>query len=414
MPYLVIDPVDPYAGDMMAFLARQTNLSGVAVFSSWDRWNQWRFKWKAEYGRFVVDEYLAPQAGTVDQLARRIGHEWPNLAGVIPWDEMHMIFGAELGDRLGLGWNPARVIERCRDKYVMKAWLREHARVRINQSRMVRDGTSALAFQEELGRWPIVVKPTESAGSKDVYFAGDRGELLGYCQQVLESGSGEVLLEEYVGGTELCVNGQTDANGDLLVSDVWRYDRRPSHGQPNIYFQAIKVDSGEPVFSALAEYAAEIVRALEVRRAPIHLEVKVDDRGPCLIEVGARLPGGNLPVLASKLHGRSLFELAAAHYIGHLPLHRSDLDLGRYDRYQSRVIIGVQSHEIGRIEAVHGLAEVERLPSFDDVGMIRSLGRRAPMTTDLDTRAWELYLIHPDPRQIARDADAVHRLLHYS
>ena len=35
---------------------------------------------------------------------------------------------------------------------------------------------------------------------------------------MLEGGAGEVLLEEFVGGAEFCVNGQVDRGGDLLVT----------------------------------------------------------------------------------------------------------------------------------------------------------------------------------------------------
>ena len=61
-------------------------------------------------------------------VAERLTRDFPaGFAGIIPWDEMGVFFGAELGEVLDLGWNPVRVIERCRDKGVMKAWLRRHA-----------------------------------------------------------------------------------------------------------------------------------------------------------------------------------------------------------------------------------------------------------------------------------------------
>ena len=413
MPYLILDPVDEYAGEMMGFLARRLDLGAVAVFSTPKKWMMWEHRWARELDRYVVDTYLATREPSVAALAARIHRDWRDLAGLIAWDEITILLGAELGERLGIDWNPLAVIERCRDKHVMKDWLRRHATVRINAGALVRDGEQALAFQAELGRWPIVVKPTEGVGSSHVYFAHDAGELLAGCQRVMRSGSGEVLLEEYVGGPEYAVDGIADADGNLLITDVWVYDRRTSHGLPNIYFQAIKVGTSEAVFPVLGRYAAAIVEALELRRAPIHMEVKIDDRGPCLIEVGARLGGGNLPVMASKLHGRSLFELAACHYLGRLPAQVADLDYGRYDRLEARILTGVQTRDLPRIRAVHGLDEVKALPSFDGIGMIRHVGMPAPVTRDLDTRAWEVYLIHSDARQIARDATLTHRLLRY-
>ncbi len=412
MPYLIIDPCGRYPSYLMRFLG-ELDRGAVAVFSSRARLLLWRDKWSKTLGQYVLDKYLAPAAPSLAVLAAEIEDKWPSLDGVIPWDEESIVLGAELGERLGLGWNPARVIERCRDKYVMKAWLRARGTVRVNASAVVDDARGALEFQRRLGKWPVVVKPTAGSGSEDVYFPTAEDELLHDCQEVLESGSGAVLLEEYVGGQEMAVNGIVDGKGDLLVTDVWAYDRRTVEGIPNLYYQTIKVSTHEPIFSAAGRYAAAVVEALELRRAPIHMELKVDDEGPCLIEVGARLSGGNLPVLASKLHGRSLFELAACHYLGNLPLAGRDVNLPRYDSFQARVVHGIQSYEIPRISAVHGVDAVKALPSFDDFAILRPPGTRAPVTRDLDTTAYEVNLIHRDTAQIVHDAREVRRLLRY-
>src|SRR6185295_19324507 len=319
-PYIVLDPTDDYARRMVEFLGR-VGLPGVAVLTSPARTGQWRHGgWRHKLGDDIVASYEA--AGEpIPEVAAQLQRDFPDgFSGIVPWDEMSVLYGAELAEHLGLGWNPRHVIERCRDKGVMKEHLRRHSDVRINAGAVVPDAGEAVAFQERLGRWPIVVKPTGGAGSAHVTFADGRGELLRGCQEVLESGAGEVLLEEYIGGRELAVNGMVDRHGDFLIPDVWLYDRRESHGVPNLYYETIKVSTTTPLFWELAKYAAAVIEGLELVRAPVHMEVKVDERGPCLIEVGARLPGGNQPMLASLLHGRSLFELAACHYLDELSL----------------------------------------------------------------------------------------------
>jgi hypothetical protein len=411
-PYLVLDPTDDYARRMVEFLGR-VGLQAVAVLTSPWRRAQWHNGWQHRLAELVVASYEV-EGEPVADVAARLAADFPEgFSGIVPWDEMSILYGAELGERLELGWNPRHVIERCRDKGVMKEYLRRAGTVRVNAGAVVHDAEEAIAFQEALGRWPVVVKPTGGAGSAHVTFAEEPGELLRGCQEVLESGDGEVLLEEYVGGIEYCVNGQVDRAGDLLVTDVWVYDRRPSHGFDNLYFETTSVAASDPRFPPLAEYAARVVEALGLKRAPIHLEVKVDAKGPCIIEIGARPAGGNLPVLASRLHGRSLLELAACHYLGELPARRGDVDYARYDRWRAKVVLGVQAVAIPRIRAVRGVAEVERLPSFFELGMIRPVGTGAPQTVDLDTRGWELYLISDDPEQLARDGRRARELLRY-
>jgi biotin carboxylase len=411
-PYLVLDPTDDYPRRMVEFLGG-LGLEAVAVLTSPGRTAQWRHGWKDRLAEQVRASYeVAGEPLTA--VAERLARDFPDgFLGIIPWDERNILDGAELGERLELGWNPRHVIERCRDKGVMKEHLRRVGGMRINAGAVVHDSAEAIEFQERIGSWPVVVKPTGGAGSMHVTFAFDRGELLRGCQEVLESGAGEVLLEEYVGGSELAVNGMVDRDGDFLLTDLWLYDRRESHGVPNLYYETIKMSSTTPLFAELARYASAVIEALELVRAPVHMEVKVDERGPCLIEVGARLPGGNQPMLASMLHGRSLFELAACHYLGELPLSPTDVDYERYDSLAARIVSGIQPVPLRPVRALVGLEEVERLPSYVGSGLLRRPGMNLAQTIDLNTKSYEVYLLHPDAEQVAHDAAAVRELLRY-
>jgi hypothetical protein len=203
-----------------------------------------------------------------------------------------------------------------------------------------------------------------------------------------------------------------DRAGDFLATDVWLYDKRDSHGVRNLYYQTLKLSTG-PLFWQLVEYAARVLEVLELRRAPVHMEVKVDPRGPCLIEVAARLPGGNQPALASQLHGRSLFELAACHYLDELPLSPGDVDYARYDSFSARILSGIQPVALRAVSALHGLDEVRALPSFAGTGLLRPVGAFLPQTRDLRGKSYEVYLMHPDPLQVERDARRARELLRY-
>lgn len=412
MAYLILDPCGEYPRHFVEFLAR-TGRGGVAVFTSRARYALWRGKWSKILGDGILASYLAPGSPSVAALAAEIRQKFPRLEGVIPWDEETVLLGAELSEHLGLDWNPRRVIERCRDKAVMKQWLREKSSVRINASAVVDNAEDALGFQRSVGRWPIVVKPTAGSGSENVFFANSDDELLTSCQSVLLAGAGQVLLEEFIGGHELIVDGLVDRHSDLLVTDVWLYDRRDRPGRPNLFYQTLKVSTHQKVFHAVTAYAAAVVEALELRRAPIHMEVKVDDRGPCLIEVGARLSGGNVPLLVSKLHGRSIFELAACHYLADLPLTGGDLDYARYDRLSARILHGIQDVELPRIRAVHGADAVRKLQSFERFGVLKPVGIRLPQSRDLDTASWEVHLLHENPDQLELDCRRVREWVRY-
>jgi len=412
MPYLILDPTEDYAAYPMRFLERR-GLDAVALFSSPAHQRRWARTWKDELGGRVVAEYVVDREALGD-LAAVLRARFPGgFFGLVPGDERHILLAAEIAEALDLGWNPPAVIHRFRDKSLLKAWLRRHGTMRVNRGRTVVTAAEALAFQAEVGTWPVVVKPTGGAGSMSVHFASDPDELLRGCQEVLERGLGEVLLEEYVGGTEYAVNGLVDHRGGVLVTEVWRYDRRDSHGERNLYYETLKVSTSEAPFQAVATYAAEVLGALGLRRSPFHMEVKVDDRGPCLIEVGARFAGGHQPVLGSLLHHHSLFELAACHYLDDVDASPDDVDFDHYDRHDARIVSGIQEVELPSVTALLGLEEVERLPSFQGTGMLRRPGMRVAASRDVNTKAWEVYLFHADAAQVAADARAARALLRY-
>ena len=412
MPYLILDPTDDYPADMMRFLDGR-GLEAVVLFSTPGHRGLWERRWREQLGARVVGEYLV-ESDALHDFARRLDARHPEgFFGLVPWDERHILLAAELSDALELHWNSREVIERFRDKSVLKAFLRRASGLRLNRARPVTDAAEAIAFQREVGAWPIVVKPTGGAGSMSVHFARDDGELLHACQQVLERGLGEVLLEEFVGGIEYAVNGIVDYRSDVLITEVWRYDRRDFGDRRNVYYETIKVGTQEAPFEGVAAYASAVIEALELTRSPFHMEVKVDDAGPCLIEVGARFAGGHQPALGSRLHHHSLFELAACHFLSDVAASPNDVDFAHYDAHAARILSGVQDVEIESVREVLGVREVEALPSCVGTGMLRRPGQRVPVSRDVNTKAWEVYLFHADARQVEADARAARALLRY-
>jgi hypothetical protein len=412
--YVILDPAFEYAVSMVKFLDTY-DLKGIAVFTDEGQYQLFHNVFIHQIGHCIADEYLLSQFPSLQALAEQILEDLEDeeLQGIIPWDEMSIELGAELGEYLDLDWNSLEVIHRFRNKFDLKEYLRSSTDLRINASQVVTTVEEAEEFVNFVGRWPIVVKPTEGSGSKGVFFAESPEELLTYCVESFKTGQGDILLEEFIGGKEFVINGITNAAGEVLITDAWHYDKRESHGIKNLYFETLKVNRTDYVFEPLAVYAGKLIQTLGLRKSPFHMELKLDERGPCLVECGARFAGGNQPLLASMLHEHSLFEVAACHYLADFSFDLEDLHYDRYDRLQARIIKGVQSEEIPVIQEVHGLDEVQSLASFGMIGFVRPVGSYLPVTTDLLTASFEVYLIHEDPQQIAEDAVRVRELLWY-
>ncbi|MFC1853956.1 ATP-grasp domain-containing protein [candidate division CSSED10-310 bacterium] len=411
--YVILDPNFEYAAYMTKFL-QEYDYQGIAVFTSEAKYRIYHSIYAQIIGECIEDEYLSTEFPGLEELADDIMQKYgEELQGIIPWDEATIELGAELGEMLEFDWNSRELITHFRNKYALKDFLRRNTDLRINASQIVTTVEEVEEFVATVAMWPIVVKPTEGSGSRGVYFADDLDSLMAYSVEVLKTAQGEILLEEFIGGQEYVVNGITNSEGDVLITDLWCYDKRDSHGFKNLYFQTIKVDRADEDFDELTYYAASVIQNLGLRKSPFHMELKQDAWGPCLVECGARFAGGNQPLLASMLHDHSLFEIAATHYIGDFPFSHDDVHYDKYDQLQARIIKGVQSFEIPAIKNIHGLDEVQNLPSFYMIGYIRPIGSYLPVTVDLDTASYEIYLIHEDPEQIESDAEMVRGLIRF-
>ena len=405
--YLIIDPVGEYAKHILQFLDRM-GLSAVGLFSHPDREKLWDWRWSNESGVTLSHRYTLENEADFEHLMKSMASEDYPLAGIVSWDEESILMGAMVGEALELEWNSLAVIERCRDKFVMKQWIASHSSLRIPKFVLADSTEDAFSFQRELSEWPVVLKPPQGTGSQGVSFSRSDMELKNNFRELQKNLQGPILVEEYIDGPEFVVNGMVDCHGDLQITDSWVYEK-----DGTLYLQTIKLPTTDPLFGELADYAKELVRCLGLRRTPIHAEIKVHGGEPCLIEIGARFAGGNQPKLASRLHGHNLFELAACHYLSDFKAQDHELDWRRYDYYSCRIVSGVQPVSLSEIESIQGLDKVRALPSYYGIERLRPPGASLPKTEDLDTKSWELYLFHPNPHQVELDARRARHLIQY-
>jgi len=101
-----------------------------------------------------------------------------------------------------------------------------------------------------------------------------------------------VLLQEYLRGDEYVVDTVSRSGVHKCVA-IWKYDKRMFNGSPVVYFgmRLMPIDS-EPILKEMVSYIFGVLEALGIRNGAIHSEVKMEDRGPVLIEANCRLHGG--------------------------------------------------------------------------------------------------------------------------
>jgi biotin carboxylase len=280
-------------------LYRQYLLASAAARHPLWLFNESEITWQHEYvhGATVVDplDREAVLAAAGDLAAAR------PVLGVLSWDEMLIVNAAHVANDLGLPGPGISGVESCRDKVRGRRVL---AAAGVDQplSEYVHDEARAVAAAGRIG-YPVIVKPRGLAASFGVRLARD-AEGVREAFRVADSASqiaapayrGGALVEEYVGGPEISIDGAA-VNGRYIPLFVARKTVSPPP-----YFEEIghTVDGADELLAdpRLLDMLASAHRAIGFRYGITHTEVKLTGRGPVIIEINGRIAGDLIPMLA--------------------------------------------------------------------------------------------------------------------
>ncbi len=227
---------------------------------------------------------------------------------VIAGSEVGVPLTDALSSLLGLpGNNPKTSLAR-RDKFLMTESLKKNG-VPTIRSECVGSLDECLKTIRTWNQYPIVLKPLAGAGTQGVHFCSDEKEVIEHFKEIKKAldffgtQNQEVLVQEFAKGTEFIVN-TVSLNGRHTVTDLWEYSKIPIGSLGNAYNYAKLVRTFEPKHLQIIEYAKAALSALDFQFGPSHTEIMLTERGPLLIETGARPMGGYFPmeVLDEALH----------------------------------------------------------------------------------------------------------------
>ena len=222
---------------------------------------------------------------------------------------------AAVTERLGLPTIGADVAHRMTHKIAMRRTLAEEGvpQPPFAAVRSLAEGRAAL---ETVGL-PAVLKPVDSGGQRGLFRIETAGDLESHLHSALaESPGREAILEGFVEGTEM--NGIVVVrNGDarmVTLSDRLRPDG-VGFGAGWIHLYPASIHSDQ---LGLAERVAErSVAALGLRDGIAFPQlIASPDGGVSVVEVAARIPGGQMADLVRHAVGVDLVELALRFALG--------------------------------------------------------------------------------------------------
>ncbi len=310
-------------------------------------------------------------ARTIAEFARR-----NPISAVVPVDDLTTVVGAAVAEALGLLANPVAAVVTTRNKYAMREALRT-ARVPSPPYALLALGDDAEAAARRV-EYPVVLKPTVLAMSRGVIRADTPAEFVAGVRRIeailrtpevaaLGEGTDQVLVEGFIPGREVALEGLLVA-GELHVLAL--FDKPdPLDGpffEETIYVTPSRLPA--EVQAAIASVTGWAALALGLREGPVHAELRVNERGPWIIEIAARSIGGLCSRTLRFGTGLTLEELIIRHALG--------LELESLERErQPAGVMMIPIPRRGVLEDVRGREAAEAVPGVEEIAITAHRGQ---------------------------------------
>ncbi len=319
-----------------------------------------------------------------------------------------------LSEYLGLRSNGTEIANR-RDKYVQQELIRQAGLRAVRQA-----GSATFSDVEPFlttEAYPVVLKPTESAGSDGVKLcynfleAQEHFEKLMSSQLVNGGDCPSVLCQEFLRGDEYVVD-HVSRDGVHKTVMIWVYDKRKANGGDFVYFGMKPVDPTTDVAKILINYTRRTLDVLGIKHGPTHSEIMMTSEGPCLVEVNCRAHGGNgswAKLARALTGGYSQVEASADSYC----------DQAAFDKIPNKPCypfkaagqeVMLVSFSKGKVKSTPGYDVIKMLPSFVHMEGMIPPGGNVDYTHDLITAIGSVTIKHADAEIVKRDIQFI-RLL---
>lgn len=318
--------------------------------------------------------------------------------------------GVEAAERLALllglpGNDPATTSLR-RDKFEMHERLRSFGLSSLGQSRC-ESREAALAWAIQQTNWPIVVKPTSSAGADGVTFCNNLSEVVSATDAALGKRNklgtlnAAVVLQERISGQQFIVNA-VSVKGVHYISEIWRDDKIPVKGASLICDREILMRPDTPLAKSLRDYVIRCLDALGIKDGPSHSELFQTEQDEfVLIETAARMQGTIDHEAVIEATGHSHVTLTALRYAD--PITFAQLLDEPYGHKRNLHCITLCSKHSGVVKENRCPEYLGRLESFRSLIGAPRQGDFISRTVDLFTNTGIVYLSNHNEEILERE-----------
>jgi biotin carboxylase len=296
---------------------------------------------------------------------------------IVAVDTLMLTLAAAVAAKMGLPHNPLSAVEAAGNKLEQRR-LWAASGVPQPAFQLVPAGSTERAVRRaaaEVG-FPCVVKAVSLSGGQGVLRADDGWGAVAAAKRIRRvlTGAGRpadepLLVEEYVAGWELSIDGLTDAA--LTVTAVFDKPDIPDGPTFEETFLISPPRLPNSVVAKAVAIAEQAARALGLRQGPIHAELRIDardrDARPTMLELAARSIGGLCSRALHFLDGVSLEEMVLANALGH--------HVTPFRANGAAGVLMLPVERAGLLRAVEGKAEAAAVPGITGLSITISVGQ---------------------------------------
>ena len=324
----------------------------------------------------VID--INPQAMAVRYADEHFSCSLRDINGLSVVSVVTVVSASVVCKELGLPGHNIETAIKATDKLQMLLAFQEHGVAHPEFHLVTKDKIAT--FNEPIS-YPAISKPVDGSGSRGIFFIEDNSKLreaLNYSSEA--SRSGDVLIEEYMNGPEVSV--------EVLVVN----------GIPNVLQITDKITSGPPYFfetghsqpsalpleikNLISNLAKKACLSVGIQNSPAHVEIKVTENGPKMVELGARLGGGCIStyLLDTSIKGVCLSELTINMALG------INLNQLNYENSGEFVAVRFILAQHGTIQSITGINEAMSSEGVIKVMVYGTVGQIYTQTADNASR----------------------------
>ncbi|WP_261303490.1 ATP-grasp domain-containing protein [Paenibacillus andongensis] len=237
-------------------------------------------------GKFEADEFHPISTNNTNELLKLACQE--DVSGVITNSDYPMRTTSSISQELGLiGLSPVTALI-ATNKLLLREILSESGILSPKFAKITKEAD--INYQVENIGLPFILKPVDSSASRGVFRIDHNEEIkLAYEQSLLSSKNQILIMEQYITGNEYSVESITIKGKTKMIAIT----EKSTTGAPH-YVELghiIPANLSHDRYEQIENLIKSALYAIGFSNGVAHTELKINDEGIFIIEIGPRLGG---------------------------------------------------------------------------------------------------------------------------